>query len=94
MHLRGLYMGLTVLQYREQTVQAGDTLFLTSDGLPELFNPAKELLDSERIQDILGEVAAQPAAAIVEHLRGAAAQWADGRPPEDDLTLLVLKVTE
>jgi serine phosphatase RsbU (regulator of sigma subunit) len=70
----------------------GDTVLLMSDGFPELFNDQGEMLDYERAADLFGEVAHLSPDAIISSLRGKATEWTAGRPPDDDMTFVVLKL--
>jgi len=80
--------------YREQelSVSRGDVVVLMSDGLPERFNPRGELFDYWRATDALAEVAEGSPREIIEHLVRAGEVWAEGRPQDDDVTFVVLKV--
>ncbi|MGB6120709.1 MAG: PP2C family protein-serine/threonine phosphatase, partial [Bacteroidota bacterium] len=70
----------------------GDTVLFLSDGFPELFNGAREMLDYPRVKQLFGEVAERPPQDIVDRLAEAAEGWRDGSPQNDDITFVVLKV--
>jgi phosphoserine phosphatase RsbU/P len=92
--LRGAPLGgFTGYVYRqaELTLGAGDVVLLMSDGLPERFNPAQEMFDYERTRAAFLSLAQSTPEAIVNGLVKASAEWAAGRPLDDDLTLVVLK---
>jgi serine phosphatase RsbU (regulator of sigma subunit) len=80
--------------YREEEVAIapGDVIVLMSDGFPERFNSAGEMFDYDRAKRALAEAAARSAPAIIEHFVAASEAWADGRPQDDDVTFVVLKV--
>ncbi len=78
----------------ETTLQPGDAILFMSDGYPELFNQKNEMLDYPRIGKIFREAAAKPAGEVISHLWKAGEAWANGNPPRDDTTLLVIKVKE
>ncbi|MEK7831727.1 MAG: SpoIIE family protein phosphatase, partial [Acidobacteriota bacterium] len=65
---------------------------LMSDGLPERFNPANEMLGYDHPKLALVESAALSAQAIIERMINDAEVWAEGRPLDDDVTFVVLKV--
>lgn len=93
--LKGLPLGsLSNYTYREQeiTLDPGDIVLLLSDGFPERFNPANELLGYEPLREILVACSEQSAQKIVDHLIQAGDMWAQGRPQDDDITFVVLKV--
>ena len=73
-------------------LEPGDTVLFMSDGLPETRDPAGTLFGYERVAATLREAASLEPQAIIESLSRAAADWAHGRPPEDDLTLVVLRL--
>jgi serine phosphatase RsbU (regulator of sigma subunit) len=76
----------------ELTLGCGDVVVLMSDGLPERFNHAGEMFDYSRTRETLVEAAARSPREIIECLVGAGDIWADGRPQDDDVTFVVLKV--
>jgi serine phosphatase RsbU (regulator of sigma subunit) len=77
---------------RELTLCRGDVVVLMSDGLPERFNRAREMFDYSRTMETLVEAATRPPREIIECLAGAGENWANGRPQDDDVTFVVLKV--
>jgi serine phosphatase RsbU (regulator of sigma subunit) len=80
--------------YREEetTIAAGDVIVLMSDGFPERFDPAGEMFEYARAKHSLAEAATRSAQAIIEHFVRVGDAWADGRPQDDDVTFVVLKV--
>ena len=93
--LEGMPLGGFIGAEREQAsfeLQQGDTLLLMSDGLPEMLNPEDEMLDYPKTKELFAEVASQSPQAIIDHLFNAGMSWAQERPPEDDVTLVVMKV--
>ena len=77
---------------KQDTLASGDTLLLMSDGLPELKNPAGEMFDYPRVQQIFGEVAEKSSQEIIDRLSKAADLWRKNTPPDDDITLMVIKI--
>ncbi len=80
--------------YRSQRLElaAGDTVVLMSDGLPETLGADDEQLGYERVAAAFAEAAVGSTREIIERLFAAAEEWADGRPQNDDMTLVVLRV--
>jgi len=74
-----------------RTFSPGDVILFMSDGLPELFNPQHEQLGDERIKKYFLEVCHKGPQEIIDHLERCIREWAGGKPPDDDITLLVLK---
>lgn len=92
--LRGAPLGgMTHYNYREAeiTLDANDVMLLMSDGLPERFNPDDEMFDYERTRAAFIQLAHTTPHAIADGLLKASEEWAQGRPLDDDLTLVVLK---
>jgi serine phosphatase RsbU (regulator of sigma subunit) len=77
---------------RELALSGGDIVVLMSDGLPERFNHAGEMFDYSRTVESLLRAAARSPREIIEHLVNAGESWANGRPQDDDVTFVVLKV--
>ncbi len=77
---------------RETNLSPGDTVLLMSDGFPELFNDKDEMLDYPRVKEIFKEAAESPVDEIITHLFNAGEKWSNGRPQDDDITFVVLKV--
>jgi serine phosphatase RsbU (regulator of sigma subunit) len=80
--------------YRESefTLSCGDVVVLMSDGLPERFNYAGEMFDYSRTKESLAQVAELAPKDIIDRLVGDGEAWADGRPQDDDMTFVALKV--
>ncbi|MFN7930197.1 MAG: SpoIIE family protein phosphatase [Blastocatellia bacterium] len=95
--LKALPLG-GVANYRYQQLMfelsAGDVVVLMSDGLPERFNDANEMLGDEPIQALLMQVGNQTAEEIIAALIQAGDDWAGARAQDDDVTFVVVKVKE
>jgi sigma-B regulation protein RsbU (phosphoserine phosphatase) len=79
-------------QQKETEINPGDTILLLTDGLPELFNAEKEMLDYPRIKRKFGEVANKSAAEIIDELIKMGREWRLDEPLRDDCTFVVIKV--
>ncbi|MFN0107396.1 MAG: SpoIIE family protein phosphatase [Blastocatellia bacterium] len=93
--LTGVPLGsVTSYRYRQQEfpLSSGDVVVLMSDGLPERFNPASEMLGYDQPKLALAESAGLSSQRIIERLIADADTWAEGRPLDDDVTFVVLKV--
>jgi serine phosphatase RsbU (regulator of sigma subunit) len=77
---------------KESHLQAGDTILLLSDGLPELTNDNKEMYGYDKTKTEFHSVGEKEPEEIVNHLKSSASQWADGNEPDDDVTFVVIKV--
>ncbi len=80
--------------YREEEValEAGDRLLLFTDGLPELCDEAGALFGYERVRDVFAGAAPGTPQGTVDALFAAADAFRGARPPDDDLTLVVVGV--
>jgi len=93
--LRGVPLGsLTDYSYRERSLglAPGDVVVLMSDGYPERFNSKNEMLDYGSAKSVLLEIAILPPQEIIEVFVKIADKWAEGRPQDDDMTFVVMKV--
>jgi serine phosphatase RsbU (regulator of sigma subunit) len=93
--LRGVPLGsLMDYSYRERSLglAPGDVVVLMSDGYPERFNSKNEMLDYGSAKSVLLEIAILPPQEIIEVFVKIADKWAEGRPQDDDMTFVVMKV--
>lgn len=93
-HLQGMPLGGFIGAEREETtfeIQSGDTVLLMSDGLPEMLNPHDEVLGYEKTKGFFEEIASKSTDEILEYMLNVCIEWADGKPQEDDITLVVIK---
>lgn len=72
----------------------GDVVLLMSDGLEELFNENWEIFDTSRVRTAFEEVGEKSPQEIISHLNAAAERWRRGRPQNDDMTFVVMKMKE
>lgn len=73
-------------------LQNGDVLLFMTDGLFECMNPNDEAFGKERLKDLIRARAKETAGEVLAALLGATSAWTAGRPPRDDITLVVVKV--
>ena len=95
--LKGLPLGSKVnypYQSARIKLRKGDAVLLMSDGMIELFNEKREMLGTEKIKNIMLDSGGYSSNDIINHLKQLSESWAAGSPPEDDITLMVLKVPE
>ncbi len=95
--LKGLPLGSQVdYPYQNETVRVepGDVVLLLSDGLTELFNSSREMLGLRRVEETLRASADRSANDIVNQLTRLAESWSGSSEPEDDITLLAIKVRQ
>ena len=77
----------------ETTMEAGDTLLLMTDGLPEQKNAGEEMFDYARVTECFRKsVEAKPDEIIASLVREGEA-WMNGVAQDDDITLMVVRRT-
>jgi serine phosphatase RsbU (regulator of sigma subunit) len=81
-------------QQTEVALGEGDTVVLMSDGFPERFNHHNEMLGYDRVKAALAEAAGGRPQEIIERFVAVAEAWAEGRPQDDDVTFVVIRVNE
>ena len=96
--IRGIPLGLLPeAEYDEVrlSLTPGDIIVFASDGIHESTNIDLEEYGSDRLKDLLGTVLVDdPGYTIAQRIVKATDEYAGiGRPPHDDRTLLILRVT-
>ena len=97
--VRGVPLGLLPeVEYEEVrlSLSPGDVVVFASDGIHESTNIDLEEYGSDRLKDLLATVLADdPGYTIAQRIVKATDEYAGvGRPPHDDRTLLILRVTD
>jgi serine phosphatase RsbU (regulator of sigma subunit) len=69
----------------------GDLLLLYTDGVVDSESELGEFYGLPRLIDMLSKTGDRPAAQIVEAIGASVAEFAAGRPPFDDLTMVAVK---
>lgn len=93
--LKGLPLGSHVeFPYKSKTVHLDqeDIMLVMSDGLMELFDSNREMLGIEKIENMLKHSAGLSADEIIQQLNQLIKIWSDGNEPEDDITMLIVKI--
>ena len=93
--LRAVPLGsLATVEYQEQefALSGNDCIFLMSDGFLEMFNEAGEMLGDGEVNRTLTESANLSPQEIINRFVKVGEDWAGTRPPDDDVTFVVLKV--
>ncbi|MBD0258823.1 MAG: PAS domain S-box protein, partial [Cytophagales bacterium] len=95
--LKGLFLGSRLdvpIQQQIFPVGPGDTLLALTDGLPELFNEGRDMLDYPSIEQSFRSAGHLSPQQIIDQLLTLGQQWNHGAPNEDDITLLAVQVKE
>ena len=82
------------LEYVGETIESikGKPLFVYTDGLNEAENPDQEQFGDERMLEFLHHAHFRDAEELVETLKAEVERFRDGADPNDDMTMLCLKV--
>jgi serine phosphatase RsbU (regulator of sigma subunit) len=92
----GLPLGIMPdLDYREgrARLRPGDVLVAYSDGVTEQTNPQGEEFGTVRLQEAVAQNLDRSAAGIRDKIEDALSKFAQGTPPVDDITLVIVKRT-
>ena len=73
-------------------LSAGDLLVFYSDGLTEAMNRENEQFGEQRLRDVVERVDGLDAAAAREKILGDVTEFLDGVAPQDDMTIVVVRV--
>lgn len=93
--LKAMPLGcITSYNYKQEEValRSGDIVVLMSDGFPERFNEANEMLGYDQAKHTLTSAAHLSSQEILMHLVQAGDEWGRNRLPDDDVTFVVLKI--
>lgn len=92
----GLILGVrptVAFEEREVRLEAGDTLFLYTDGITESDNGSGELFGVQRLCAFLAEHHGDEPEAIIDAVLAELAAFTGGRPPADDICMVAVKIT-
>ena len=93
--IKGVPLG-SLITYRyckqELELEPGDVIVMMSDGFAERFNANSEMLDYSTARDVLAKTGDGSPREIIDRLIKVSEEWAGGRPQDDDVTFVVLKV--
>ena len=84
-------MGSSTYREGTLTLRAGDVVALYTDGVTEAVSPEGLFFEETRLEKILQDTARRPVGEIVQKVTDAVWSFTDNAPPQDDITLLVLK---
>jgi len=75
-------------------LQQGDVFVFCTDGVFEAMNESSQEFTAERLLEVVGRSRELPARAIVEAIFAAVAEWRGETPPNDDMTAVVVRITQ
>lgn len=76
---------------QKMRLEAGDMLFMYTDGVTEAMNPRKELFSEKRLQAAMAEMCDKDVMALVGSIQDELRVYAGTEPQSDDITMLALK---
>ncbi len=79
-------------EMKSAVLEPGDIIFMMSDGYPELANVNHELLGYDRVKEYFCEADGMQPEEIIEMLKIKGSKWTGGKPPDDDVTFVVIKL--
>jgi sigma-B regulation protein RsbU (phosphoserine phosphatase) len=90
----GYPIGLADEAYDERCVhlEAGDRLYLYSDGFPDAMNPSGEQFGEVRLLDAINRSKAEPLREGITALLAAIARWQGGERSQDDISILAVEL--
>lgn len=92
--LEGMPLGGLAYDYQEVRLPLalGDTLLLMSDGLPELQDERGEPFGYPRVRQSFQELGGRSPEDVIAGLGAAARTWTGEKPPNDDVTFVIVRV--
>jgi sigma-B regulation protein RsbU (phosphoserine phosphatase) len=86
-------MGIFEIDYKEASLQLepGDMLVMFTDGVTEAMNPDRMEFGTRQLMTILGGQAGKSSQQIIEVVKNAIKDFAEGAEQSDDITMLAIK---
>ncbi|RME01116.1 MAG: GAF domain-containing protein [Calditrichaeota bacterium] len=81
------------LTHQSISLEPGDVFLLYTDGLIEAANPAGERFENDRLANVVGRFASEPASEIVRQISLEVIRFMQRDTFEDDISFLALKLT-
>jgi len=98
LHGEGMALGvdenLQFVQYQKSGLKAGQILLLSTDGLWETQNPAGSMFGKDRIYEIIRQKSDASAREILDSIVLTLESFRQNQEPEDDITLVVIKISK
>ena len=90
----GVNEDVRFVQYHRPGLKEGQILLLSTDGLWETQDPSGSMFGKERIYEIIRQKSAERARGILDTIVAELERFRKNREPEDDITLVVIKVAK
>ena len=88
----GVLEGATFASGATIHLNEGDVVLLFSDGMYEVSPPGGRMLGPEVLVDLVRQHTRRPACEIIEYVHDAVTAYAGARNPQDDMTIVILKL--
>jgi sigma-B regulation protein RsbU (phosphoserine phosphatase) len=91
---QGMALGVVegfAYQSRELVLQAGESLFLYTDGVTEAMNEKAELFSEQRLEGAIRKLRQKPVREFISGISREVEEFSKGVPQADDMTMIVLK---
>jgi sigma-B regulation protein RsbU (phosphoserine phosphatase) len=79
-----------VYETEKLILEAGDALFMFTDGVTEAMNEKEELFSEERLKEGIVDLQERSAPEMVNGVKGKVISFAHGAPQSDDITMMVI----
>jgi len=79
-------------KFVERDISSGDVILLLTDGLAEQMNNEEIMFDYSRVKNSFYQIADNSPDDIIKKLIEIGDKWMNGRPQDDDITFVVIKV--
>jgi serine phosphatase RsbU (regulator of sigma subunit) len=79
-------------KFVERDISSGDVILLLTDGLAEQTNNEEIMFDYSRVKNSFYQIADSSPDDIIKKLIEIGDKWMNGRPQDDDITFVVIKV--
>jgi sigma-B regulation protein RsbU (phosphoserine phosphatase) len=80
--------------YTKTALENGQIIFLSTDGIREACNPQGEMFGKEPIYDIIRNNSSSRATEILDAMITSLSKFQQGAKIEDDITLVIIKITD
>ncbi|HEX28924.1 TPA: serine/threonine-protein phosphatase, partial [Candidatus Poribacteria bacterium] len=83
------------MEYEEDRVKLykGDVMVMYTDGITEASNSSGEMFGEERLKQIIIEGERLSAMQLLQRIYDEVKRFSEGMPQQDDLTLIVMRIT-
>lgn len=75
-------------------LEDGDLVLLLTDGVLEAMSRTGEMFGEQRTLEVVRDHRHEPAARIIDHLHAAILHHCSGKPPHDDITVVIIKIED